>query len=106
MIESHWFALVVGASVLTLGWLYIRENVALTTLLASALWFYAAYSGGDLRRITESGSEVAVGAPELQYVALALALLSLLARVLYWFGEYPPNEQVAAEGSPSAEPAD
>lgn len=104
MIESHWFTLFGSAGVLTLTWLFIEKNLAFSTILASALWFIVAYTGGDLTRYTDSGTEIAVSAPELQYVALALGLASLLARLLYSFGEYPPNTQ-EADGSQPATPA-
>lgn len=107
MIESHWYILFASAGVLTLYWLFHdRENLAFSTFMASGLWFYTAYTGGDLTRITESGTEVAVSAPELQYVALALGLLSLLARVLYWFDEYPPREEAAGGTAAQAAPGD
>jgi hypothetical protein len=101
MLQSHWFVLVALAAVSMGAWLFIPVRIATTSLLASGLWLFAAYTGGDLTQLTDSGTEVAVSAPELQYVALAMGLLSLLARVLYWFDEYPPNEQSAA-----GEPAD
>lgn len=103
MLQLHWFTLLALASALTAAWLFYPERIGTSSLLASGLWFYAAYTGGDLTMITESGTEVAVSAPELQYVALAFAILSLLARVLYWFGEYPPNVQ---EATGDARPAD
>lgn len=99
MIETHWYVLFACAGVLTLAWLFLDRNIAFSTILAAGLWFYAAYSGGDLTRITESGTEVAVSAPELQYVALAFGLASLLARFLYSFGEYPPRVHNDVEGS-------
>jgi hypothetical protein len=103
VIEAHWFTLFASAGVLTLAWLFIEKNLAFSTILAAALWFITAYTGGNLTRY-EGGSAVTVSAPELQYVALALGLASLLARLLYSFGEYPPNTQ-EADGSQPATPA-
>lgn len=104
MIESHYFILVASAGVLTLAWLFLQQNVAFTSIAASALWFYAAYSGGNVVRVTRC-CVTDVSSPQLQYVSLAMGIISLLARLLYSLGEYPPNEQ-AAGGSQPAEPAD
>lgn len=107
MIAQQWYLLFACASVLTLAWLFVEQNVAFSTILAAALWFITAYTGGDLTRITDSGTEVATAAPELQYVALALGLVSLLARFLYSFGEYPPRVHNDVEGSQQpASPSD
>lgn len=104
MIESHWFALFAAASVLTLAWLFVESNVAFSTMLAAGLWFLLAYTGGDLTRYSDCCTHQ-VAAPELQYVALALGLASLLARFLYSLGEYPPNTQEAS-GEQQASTAD
>lgn len=101
MLEAHWFSLVGGASLLTLAWLFIPSfvppedaRIPTTSLLACAMWFYAGLTGGELSRITETGT-VAVEASALQYVALAFGVLSLLAFLLYQFDEYPPHEPAA-----------
>jgi hypothetical protein len=109
VIAAHWYVMYASAGVLTLYWLFHdRENLAFSTLMASGLWFYTAFQGGDLTRITQSGTTVATSATELQYVALALGLTSLLARFLYSFGEYPPNthNDTEASGGNTASPAD
>jgi hypothetical protein len=98
VIAQQWYVLFAGASILTLAWLFLERNLAFSTLLSGALWFVTAYTGGDLTRITNSGTQVSVSAPELQYVALALGLASLLARMLYSFGEYPPRVHNDVEG--------
>jgi lysylphosphatidylglycerol synthetase-like protein (DUF2156 family) len=107
VIAQQWYVLFASASILTLAWLFLEKNLAFSTILAAALWFVTAYTGGDLTRITDSGTQVSVSAPELQYVALALGLASLLARFLYSMGEYPPRVHNDVEGSQQpASPSD
>lgn len=102
MYQTYWLALAAAAFVTTLAWLFIERNTFVTSVLAGALWAYAAYTGGSIETITESGSTVSAPAPELQYPALALALLSFFAAVAYWSGHYPPTTDTVAEAEREA----
>lgn len=92
MIESHWFALGGFSMLMTLGWLFVEERVTTTAALAAGGWAYMALTADSLVRYTDTGTEIAVSAGSLAYFCTALALLSLLALLLYRFGLYPPQE--------------
>jgi hypothetical protein len=102
MLQTYWLALAAGAFIMTLAWLFVERNTFVTSVLAGALWAYAAYTGGSLDTITESGSTVSAAAPELQYPALALSLLSFFGAVAYWTGHYPPTRDTVAEAEREA----
>lgn len=91
MLELHWFALTAFAFFMSVAWLFIERRITTTSALAGATWALAAVSGGDLTRITQDGTEVAVEVGVLQYICTLMALLSLLVLILYRFGEYPPG---------------
>lgn len=97
MYQTYWLALATAAFIMTLAWLFKRENTFVTSVLAGGLWAYAAYTGGSLETVTDSGTTVSVPAPELQYPTLALALLSFFAAVAYWSGHYPVDTDTVAE---------
>jgi hypothetical protein len=82
------------AGVLTLAWLFIERRITTTAGLAGAIWAVLALTGGSLTRQTDSATH-AVGSPQLQYVSLALAVLSFLALLLYRFDAYPPRDDDA-----------
>ncbi|RLM53186.1 hypothetical protein DVK02_14955 [Halobellus sp. Atlit-31R] len=94
MWQSNWFALAGFATLLTLLWLVVlpRARVYVTSGLSFISWAAAATSAASLQRRTLDGTAVDVGAPVLQYLATALALVSLLVFVLYHFGLYPPED--------------
>lgn len=91
MLETHWFGLVGFAFLMTLAWLFIERRIVTTAGLSGLTWALAALSGGSLTRITQTGEEIAVSVDELQYLCTLMALLSILALVLYEFDQYPPG---------------
>lgn len=91
MLETHWFALAAFALLMTLSWLFIEKRITTTSALAGATWALAALTGGNLTRITEDGTEIAVSIGSLQYFCTLLALLSFMVLILYRFDEYPPG---------------
>jgi len=99
MWQSNWFALAGFATLLTAMWLVIqpRERVYLTSGLSFISWSTAAVAAPSLRRRTLDGTAVNVGAPTLQYIAAALALVSLLVFALYYFELYPADDRVGGE---------
>jgi uncharacterized membrane protein YfcA len=74
------------------------ERVPVSGSVAFLLWGVVGLQGGDVERVTESGSTVAAPIPdELRFVAVALSVLSLLAVVLWSMGVYPPEREGADE---------
>lgn len=105
MIETHWMLLAGFALSMTLAWLFIERRITTTTILAGVGWSLASLTGGNLTRITNDGTEVAVDVGVLQYVCTFLALLSFMALLLSRFGHYPPTDDDPAntDGVPSYE---
>lgn len=99
VVESHWFAVAAFSMIFTLGWLFVEKRVTTTAMLAAAGWSFCAFTAQSLTRITQTGAEVSVPAGSLAYFCIALALVSLLALVLYRFGLYPPTDDQPANGS-------
>jgi hypothetical protein len=99
MLQSYWLALGVFALLMTVGWLFRpTERVTFTSLFAAAGWALMAITASDLERLTEGGDRVAAGlglSPQL--FLTALALLSMLAALLYRLDAYPPDEGLTEE---------
>ena len=99
--ESLWLAVGAFSMLMTGGWLYARRRLTVTTLLAGVGWAWMTVTGGQVERITESGSRVALEMVSLQYLTTALALLSFLALVLHQFGHYPPTDDPDSQVTPN-----
>jgi hypothetical protein len=116
MLLAHYYALVGGAVLLTIAWLFRPDaRTAITTLGAFLAWALAALLGGDTETYSDAGAtvetvnnttlavsqgETLTGAPvpdEIRLFATLWALLSALALLLYVWGVYPPTE-TAADG--------
>jgi hypothetical protein len=79
-----------------------EERVPVSGSVAFLLWGFLGLQGGDVERITDSGSTVAAPLPdELRFIAVALSVLSLLAVVLWTMGVYPPESE--GEDEPGTE---
>jgi len=99
--ELHWLAVGVFSLVMTMGWLYRpTERMTVAALLSTAGWSWMALTAQTLVRYTETGEPIDVAAGSLAYFPAFLALLSILALVLYRFGHYPPREDDPAEVQP------
>lgn len=96
-----WALLFLTILVLTAGatWAYaVREQaIMLMTMLATTGWSLLALTGGQIDIYHQDGSVTTVAEPAFQYVATGLALLSFLALILWYFGEFPVNGSDTAE---------
>jgi len=96
--ELHWLAVGVFATILTLGWIYRPdERLTTTAMLSTGAWAWMALTAQSLTRYTETGETIDVAAGSLAYFPAFLAVLSMLALILYRFGHYPPREDDPAE---------
>lgn len=105
MLERYAFYFGALATILTLAWLFRpTERVTFTSGLSFVLWAFLALNTGDLTIVTNSGSTTAADLPDAARLILALlALLSMLAFILYRVGIYPPtSEETVGEGVPDA----
>lgn len=96
MLLSTLYVLWASAGVLTLTWLFpvneaLLRRITTTGFLSSALWFWIAITGGQADRLTSGGIRVTTDTSALQYAALFLGVIALLAVVLNWMDLYPPE---------------
>ena len=120
MLLPHYYALVAGAVLLTVAWLYrAPKRTNETTIGAFLAWALAALLGNDTERYADSGATVEtvnnttlavpqgdalVAAPvpdEIRYFMALWALLSVAALLLYQWGVYPPEAAGDGDGDPS-----
>jgi len=86
-----WLAVGIFSTAMTGGWLYAGRRLTVSTLLAGVGWSWLTVTGGSVTLITDTGSRVALKMVSLQYLTVALALLSFLALIMHQFGHYPPD---------------
>lgn len=98
-----WMATGFVAFVLTLCWLFVERRIFVTSGLAGGLWSWMALTGGDVTRLLDSGARASTSIESLQYLTAAMALLSLFAMTMYYFGYYPPDESRPEERGVSDE---
>ena len=118
MLLAHYYALVGGAVLLTIAWLFRADaRTAITTLGSFLAWALAALLGGDTETYSDAGAtvqyvngsdyvvpqgETLTAAPvpdEIRLFATLWALLSALALLLYVWGVYPPTTTPAGENN-------
>lgn len=98
-----WLAVGAVATILTLCWLFVEKRILVTSGLAGGLWSWMALVGGDVTRLLESGARASTTLTSLRYLLAAMAILSLFAMTMYYFGYYPPDEERPEERGVSAE---
>lgn len=103
MYQTYFLAAGAIALSATAAYLYRPgERVPVSATVAFLLWGVIGLQGGDVEKITDSGSMVAAPLPdELRFVAVALSVLSLLAVALWTMGVYPPERE--GEDEPGTE---
>jgi len=93
MLQSYWFLVVGLGAAATYFWAFKPETrVPLSTSLASTAWALASLSGGSLVKRTQCCETAVAVAFEIRLVLAAMAILSLLALLLYLAGSYPPEQ--------------
>lgn len=95
-----WLALGAHALIWTLVWALYERRVPVATLVGAASWAILALRGSQVTHITDSGETVTTAVPGIQYLAVFMALISLLGLVMYHFGDFPPRQQTTdAQGA-------
>ncbi len=102
---SLWAAVALVALLATACWAILaRETgVYVTSGLSYTAWAWVAITGGDLAMLNVPGGPhwVRGAAASLQFVALALSVISLVVFSLRLLGAYPSPQENAAETSSS-----
>lgn len=76
-------------------WAAREQRIPLMTSVATVAWWALAYAGGRVEIYHETGASSTVSVPTIQYVCLALGILSIGALILWITGNYPPRETEA-----------
>lgn len=92
MFWKLYVALMVLAAGASASALVLKRAVEPTGFVSAALWALLALQARNITLYHQDGSSTAVGSEAWQYIALGLALLSLIAVVLSYLGVYPPEE--------------
>ena len=110
MLNTYYFAIVLGVVGLTAAWLFRpQERTAVTTLTAFLGWSWAALVGGSVERVDRTeqivehndetfvvGVDELTAAPipdEIRILMGLFAALSALALILNVWGVYPPDDE-------------
>jgi hypothetical protein len=104
LLQSYYLALGVLAAGATYLWAYRRDRIALTSAVASATWALLALTGGTVTKRSQCCETAVPVADEARFVLAGLALLSLLAFILYVLGSYPPEETEVPDAGESGAP--
>lgn len=83
------FAFAVGA---TATWAILETRIPLATTSGFAAWGWLAYRS-EVISYPNGGVTFEQPAPYLQYLALFMAVLSALGLVLWYFGDFPPDDE-------------
>ena len=87
-----YLALFAFAIYLTHLWLVRKIEIQVTTLFATAAWFFLALSGGTLDHVSAGEEVTVITTGAFQMFCLALGALSLIAAVGYQMNVYPAEE--------------
>lgn len=102
--EGTFLLLLGGAGLVTAAWMLRpfdqfpgeARAIAPTTLIATTLWGIVALEGGSVTRTTQCcryTSEL----PAVQYFAAGMSILSFIAFILWYFDEFPPDDEELGE---------
>jgi len=101
-----WAAVALVALVATACWAILarQTGVYVTSGLSFTSWSWLAITGGDTALVLRAGDPLWVRetVASLQFVALALALISLVVFSLRLMGAYPSPQENAAETEQNA----
>lgn len=82
------FALAVGA---TAVWALLETRIPLATTTGTGAWAWLAYRSEQVG-VASGGVVITQEAPYIQLFALFMALVSTLGLLLWWMGDFPPEE--------------
>jgi hypothetical protein len=98
-----WAAVAVVALLATASWALVARQTAVyvTSGLSFTSWSWLALTGGDVAMITRTGATVWIrqSTASIQFVALALAIISLVVFSLRLLGAFPSPTENAAEAT-------
>lgn len=91
MITLQYILLFILALVFTVSWGVLETRIPISTIISSGSWMLLALRGDTITLYFEDGSSKVVGDPIIQYFFLAMAIFSLGALIMWYFGVYPPH---------------
>lgn len=92
MLVHVWLAMFGFAAGSTAVWAILERRIPLSTTTSFAAWGWLAYRSETIA-IHDAGVTFEQSAPYLQYFALFMAALSALGLVLWYFGDFPPDDE-------------
>ena len=84
--------LVAFAGVATYTFAVQEKAIPMTTTIASFAWIYLGLVGNAIQRHALDGTPYTIQVGSLQWFFTAMGVLSFGALILWYFGEYPQNE--------------
>lgn len=96
MYETMYLIVAALASVcllLTFGLYRWHEEVELFAALSTVFWAVLAFASDNVVVVTNSGTTVTQSSVTMQYLSVGLALVSFIAIVVSWTGDWPANKE-------------
>lgn len=92
------------AAAATYVWMVQQRAVLPTTMVSAALYAVLAAQSRNLE-VINGGTEFTKSEPAMQWLMVGMSVLSFLALVLWYWGEYPPDDAVQDELDPEGRPS-
>lgn len=102
MIWQVYVTIIVLAGAATWTYMIRQESIAPMSMVATALWAILAAQARNIV-VVDGGVSVIDSAPSFQWIAVGMAVLSFGAFILWYFGEFPPQDEdmLDDEGQPT-----
>lgn len=92
MLVDVWLAMFAFAVGCTATWAILETRIPLSTTAGFAAWGWLAYRSETI--VSRAGGVTfEQSAPYLQYFGLVMAALSAIGLILWYFGDFPPEDE-------------
>jgi small-conductance mechanosensitive channel len=95
-----WLAMLAFATLFTLLWAVGETRIPMATTISTFAWGWLAFRSAEITKHTDSGAPITTADPTLQYFAGFMATLSFLGLLLWLYGDFPPDDDLASEDDP------
>lgn len=112
MWATLWLLLVVLSAGATWAWAIREEAIAFMTMVSTATWAMLSLTGATIELYHDDGTMTELSEPAVQYLFAGLSILSFMALVLWYFGQFPvtgadesrsPPDTIGEDGQPNSE---